>query len=59
MRLWAQKNGYTLSDHGLYPTQRGAHNKKLWKGEVIPCEEEMDVYKILGLKYKPPKERSV
>ncbi|CAD8077698.1 unnamed protein product [Paramecium primaurelia] len=59
MRLWAQKIGYSLSDHGLYPTQRGSHNKKLWKGEVIACEEEIDVYRILGLQYKPPKERSV
>ncbi|CAD8086303.1 unnamed protein product [Paramecium sonneborni] len=59
MRLWAQKIGYSLSDHGLYPTQRGSHNKKLWKGEVIPCEEEIDVYRILGLQYKQPKERSI
>ncbi|CAD8172309.1 unnamed protein product [Paramecium octaurelia] len=59
MRLWAQKIGYSLSDHGLYPTQRGSQNKELWKGEVIACEEEIDVYRILGLQYKPPKERSV
>ncbi|CAD8084561.1 unnamed protein product [Paramecium sonneborni] len=59
MRLWAQKIGYSLSDHGLYPTQRGSNNKKQWKGEVIPCEEEIDVYRILGLQYKQPKERSI
>ncbi|CAD8160922.1 unnamed protein product [Paramecium pentaurelia] len=53
------KNGYILSDYELYPNQKDAYKKKLWKGEVTLCKEEMDVYKILGLLYKPTKERSV
>lgn len=53
------KNGYTLSDHELYPNKKDVYKMKLRKEEVTLCEEEMDVYKILGLIYKPTKERSV
>lgn len=59
MRLYAQKKGYSLSDHGLYPTLRSTRNKKVWQGEVIPCYCEEDVFKILGLSYKKPENRSV
>ncbi|CAD8062323.1 unnamed protein product [Paramecium primaurelia] len=38
---------------------KDVYKMKLRKEEVTLCEEEMDVYKILGLIYKPTKERSV
>jgi DNA polymerase lambda len=54
MRLFAQKKGYTLSDHGLYPTLRTVRNQKVWQGELVPCYTEEEVFKILGLTYKRP-----
>ena len=58
MRLFARKKGYTLSDHGLHPAFR-LRNQKIWEGENIPCFTEEDVFKVLGLDYRKPEERSV
>lgn len=54
MRLWARKNGYHLSDHSI--------NKRFsdgMEGEPIPVKTEEDIFRILGLEYKPPEERDV
>lgn len=52
MRLYANKMGYTLSDQGLYPCGRDHKRVKTWKGTVIPCYTEKDVFDALGLEYK-------
>ena len=58
MRLFARKKGLTLSDHGLYPAIR-KKQEKLWTGQNIPCLTEEEVFKVLGLEYRPPNEREV
>lgn len=59
MRLYAQKKGYSLSDHGIYPNLRGTRNREIWKGELIPCYSEKDVFNFLGLTYRNPEDRSL
>jgi DNA polymerase/3'-5' exonuclease PolX len=55
MRLWARKNGFSLSEKDLRPrfTQDA-------KGEPVPgLLTEEDVFKALGLEFKLPHERDV
>jgi DNA polymerase lambda len=44
MRLYAGKKGFTLSDHGLFPVLRALKNQKVWKGDLIPCLTEEEVF---------------
>lgn len=52
MRLYASKMGYTLSDQGLYPCGRDQKRVKTWKGSVVHCYTEREVFDALGLEYK-------
>merc|ERR1711971_1167042 len=56
MRLFAEKKGYTLSDHGLAPIAK-SKGTKINKGMTVPCQTEEAVFKALGLPYKTPAER--
>lgn len=58
MRLFAEKKGYTLSDHGLARIGK-VKGEKVAKGMGIPCETEEDVFKALGLPFKTPAERDI
>lgn len=58
MRLFARNKGYTLSDHTLVPTNI-VNNENVWKGKGVVCFTEEDVFKALGLEYKPPEERDL
>ena len=58
MRLFAEKKGYTLSDHGLKPTAK-VKSAKISKGMTVPCQTEEEVFKALGLPYKAPSEREM
>lgn len=58
MRLFADKKGFTLSDHGLIPTSK-AGGSKVSKGISVPCQTEEEVFKALGLPYKSPAERDL
>ena len=52
MRLHAKKKGYLINEYGLYKVSKeGGH-------ELIETETEEDIFKILDLKYKLPKERN-
>jgi DNA polymerase/3'-5' exonuclease PolX len=46
-----------LEDHGLYPAIRTKEEKV--RLQNIPCFTEEDVFKVLGLQYKPPEDRNV
>lgn len=59
MRLFARKKGYSLSDHGLVPVERGGGNGVLWKGGVVSVGNEEEIFGVLGLEYKEPWERNV
>jgi len=50
-----EKKGLTLEDHGLYPRVKEEGTKLRLKS--TPAYSEEDVFKELGLEYKPPTER--
>jgi len=54
MRLWARKNGMSLSEKSLV-----VRVTEDMKGKPIPVSSEEDVFKALGLEYVPPEKRSV
>ena len=57
MRLFAEKKGYMLSEHGLVPLlSKGEKNEKVG---TIPCQTEEEVFVALGLPYKAPSERDL
>eukprot|EP00914_Ancora_sagittata_P007174 GHVO01014211.1.p1 GENE.GHVO01014211.1~~GHVO01014211.1.p1 ORF type:complete len:549 (-),score=94.52 GHVO01014211.1:131-1735(-) len=58
MRLYARKLGFSLSDHDLVPVVR-VRDQKYTVGKSIPCENERDVFDVLGLEYKDPSDRDV
>jgi len=58
MRLWARKHGYSLNEHAL--VQRwGRLNRYEVKGEPLAISTEDDVFRVLGLEYREPKDRDV
>lgn len=57
MRTKAIKLGYTLSEYGLFKTIK--ENGKKCKGEHIPTPSEEDVFNILKMDYKNPKDRDI
>lgn len=54
MRLWARKNGYSLSDHSI--VKRFTEDLT---GDPIPVQTEEDIFKVLGLEYKTPEQRDI
>jgi DNA polymerase/3'-5' exonuclease PolX len=59
MRNVAIKMGYTLSEYGLFKTEYDKKLKKRVKGEQFSTPNEEDVFKILKMEYKTPKERDI
>ncbi|RLN58201.1 hypothetical protein BBP00_00007134 [Phytophthora kernoviae] len=57
MRLFANKNGWNLSDRALTRVMR-INGLKVKQGESVICESEVDVFIALGLEYKEPTERN-
>ncbi|KAE8910768.1 hypothetical protein PF005_g13073 [Phytophthora fragariae] len=57
MRLFANKNGWSLSDRALTRVMR-VNGTKVRLGESVTCESEVDVFIALGLEYKDPTERN-
>ena len=54
MRTIAQEKGFTLSEYSICPIgETGV------KGEPIPVESEKDIFEILGMEYKEPKDRDL
>lgn len=54
MRDIALKNGYTLTEHGLFEI-----NDNGLKGKMIEINSEKDVFDILKVKYLSPKDRNI
>lgn len=50
MRIYAQKKGYSLSEHGLAPVRAGVP-------VVPPMKSEKDIFDFLGLEYVEPIQR--
>ena len=57
MRLFAHKNGWSLSDRALVRVMR-ANGTTVRLGESVICDSEVDVFLALGLEYKDPIERN-
>ncbi|KAF2077331.1 hypothetical protein CYY_001334 [Polysphondylium violaceum] len=58
MRLWAHKNGFSLSERHLVRCLRWGRTKdKEIKGDPIPANSEEEIFSLLGLTYKSPIER--
>ncbi|KAG3138588.1 hypothetical protein PI126_g16855 [Phytophthora idaei] len=57
MRLFANKNGWGLSDRALTRVMR-VNGTKVRLGDSVICESEVDVFIALGLEYKDPTERN-
>ncbi len=58
MRWFANRKGFTLSDHGLSPAVRVAGAGRIWTGPSIYCRTERDIFKALGLEFIPPQGRN-
>jgi DNA polymerase lambda len=58
MRLEAMNLGYHLSDHGMYKCVKEG-TKVTQTGPNIHCKAEKEIFEILGLEYKEPKDRSL
>eukprot|EP01129_Flabellula_baltica_P000830 TRINITY_DN10776_c0_g1_i1.p1 TRINITY_DN10776_c0_g1~~TRINITY_DN10776_c0_g1_i1.p1 ORF type:complete len:479 (+),score=110.14 TRINITY_DN10776_c0_g1_i1:464-1900(+) len=54
VRLWARKQGMSLSEHALVPRYNDDD-----KGDPIPLKNEKDIFIALGLDYKTPQERDI
>ncbi|KAG7380544.1 hypothetical protein PHYPSEUDO_007054 [Phytophthora pseudosyringae] len=57
MRVFANKNGWSLSDRALTRVMR-VNGTKVRLGDSVICESEVDVFIALGLEYKDPTERN-
>ena len=64
MRLWVDKTGWTLSDHGLRRAVRSGvrssqHSKvMIVKGPTLRCDTEKAVFAAIGVPYREPHERN-
>ncbi|XP_078668034.1 DNA polymerase lambda-like [Branchiostoma floridae x Branchiostoma belcheri] len=57
MRALAGKKGMSLSEHSLNTGVIRKGKEKIFGGTPLPCHTEEDVFKHLGLDYRPPHER--
>lgn len=53
MRLFAMKNGYCLSDHGMWKAEKIGGNIVAQEQGVV-CFTEEEIFGKLGIKYKTP-----
>lgn len=58
IRSRAIKMGYMLSEYGLFKNIKDSNGKRS-KGEQIPTHNEEDIFNILKMSYKTPKERDI
>lgn len=59
IRLYAQRLGYSLSDHGLCSVQRDVKTReKVCQAKTVPAETEEEIFAHLGLTYMPPECRT-
>jgi hypothetical protein len=59
MRRIALNKGYTLSEYGIFEYKKNPETKKKEKGIQLLTITEEDVFKILDMPYKTPKERDI
>ena len=59
LRTWAEKHGFSISEHGIKISQRSKVKGQKYnsKFKIIKCENEEKVYKTLGMDWIPPELR--
>ena len=57
LRMEAERQGYKLDNFGLYPLIRVGDTK--YALHLIPCDNEHELFKFLGLKYIQPQYRDI
>lgn len=55
MRTHALKEGYTINEYGVYSLKK--EGKKMVKDELIPTNDEKDIFKVVKMEYLEPKDR--
>ena len=55
MRSHALKEGYTINEYGVYSLKK--EGKKMVKDELIPTNNEKDIFKVVKMEYLEPKDR--
>lgn len=59
LRLLASKKGMGLNQRGLFKdTLRGPMRVKLTRGTLLASESEQEIFKILGVPWRPPELRN-
>lgn len=58
MRLYAKRNGFHLSDKGLFRAARDNYDNPVNVSGIIPCRTEREIFQHLGLEYKEPWDRN-
>jgi DNA polymerase IV len=59
LRLLASKKGMGLNQRGLFNnTLRGPGRVKITRGELIASESEEEIFRILGVPWRPPELRN-
>eukprot|EP00033_Pygsuia_biforma_P002398 GCRY01002656.1.p1 GENE.GCRY01002656.1~~GCRY01002656.1.p1 ORF type:complete len:298 (-),score=75.30 GCRY01002656.1:710-1603(-) len=58
MRAFAHTKGWSLTDFGIYP-RSSEPSVRANVPSAFDCKSEQDVFRVLGLDYKPPPERSI
>ena len=58
MRLYAKRNGFHLSDKGLFRAARDNSDNPVNVSSIIPCKTEREIFQHLGLEYKEPWDRN-
>jgi DNA polymerase lambda len=57
LRIHAIKIGLQLSDTGVIA--KADKNGTIWKKNIPTCYTEEDIFKLLGVEYKTPKQRDL
>ncbi|KAK3285068.1 hypothetical protein CYMTET_7321 [Cymbomonas tetramitiformis] len=59
MRRLAASKGFSLSEHGLVPVNRGPKRQKVRLGASVKCASEEDIFKALGMEFVDPAQRGI
>jgi DNA polymerase/3'-5' exonuclease PolX len=55
MRSEALKKKYTINEYGIYHLKK--QGRKMEKGEIVPTQEEKDIFDVIGKEYVEPQHR--
>jgi len=59
LRILAEKRGYKLDDHGLYPVIADGYGGKVKSPISVSCKSEREVFEKLGFPWLEPHQRNL